>query len=67
MNKIDLLKKLEEMIHSYITDAEVSNELIKNITPTQIKYILAGLESNKIKEYTLEDKEWIKDIYFYFC
>lgn len=67
MNKAELIKKLEEIINSYIMDDKVAKELIKHIDPLKIKYILGELERHKVKEYTLEDKEVIKDIYFYYC
>lgn len=63
----ELLEKLEEIIDSYIVDKEIDKELIENLNPTKIKYILAELEKHKIKELSRIDREVIKDIYFYYC
>lgn len=67
MNKNELLKKLEVIIYNYIEDETFANELIKFIESTKIKYVLSELEINKKKDYIFEDKELIKDIYFYYC
>ena len=67
MDKIELLKRLEEMLKQYIEDEEVAEKLIKDIEPFRIKYILGELDRNKTKDYSSEDKEVIKDIYFYYC
>lgn len=67
MDKIELLKRLEEILKQYIENEEIAEELIKYIEPLRIKYILGELDRNKTKDYSDQDKEVIKDIYFYYC
>ena len=67
MDKNLLLKELERLIKKYIDDEEYCNLLIKKISITNIKGILAMVDEKKNKNYTIEDLEIIKDIYYFFC
>lgn len=67
MDKGELFLNLKKLIDYYIENKEVANELISEIEPSKVKYILGELDEKKIKEYSAEDKEVIKDIFFYYC
>jgi homoaconitase/3-isopropylmalate dehydratase large subunit len=67
MNKEELTIILEGLIKRYIEDKDLSDELIKSLEPSKVKYILGELDTNKSKDYDLEDRCLIKDIYFYYC
>lgn len=67
MGKEELFLKLKKLIDSYIENKEFSNELINEIEPSKVKYVLGELDKKKFKEYSAEDKELIKDIFFYYC
>ncbi|TDX53271.1 hypothetical protein [Orenia marismortui] len=65
--KNKLLIELQKIIDRYIEDNNYAEKLKQEISPLKIKYVLGELEKNKIKEYSSEDREIIKNIYFYFC
>jgi len=65
MEKNELLIRLKTIIEEYINDN--SDELMNDIAPNRVKYILGELEQRKVKEYSPEVKRIIKDIYFHFC
>lgn len=66
-NRNELLNRLELIIYSYIENESFAKELIKHIESLKIKYVLAELDKNKNREYSVEDIELIKDIYFHYC
>lgn len=67
MNNATLEQILKRLIDSYISDQTIVKELVKEIEPSKVKYILGEIGKNKNKEYSPEDKEDIKDIVFYYC
>ena len=44
MSKEELFLNLKELIDYYIKNKEVSNELINEIEPSKVKYILGELD-----------------------
>jgi hypothetical protein len=67
MNEKQLFKNMKELIDKYVENKEIATELVGKIEPLKIKYILGELDRNKTKDYCADDKEVIKDIYFYYC
>ena len=67
MNNTDLIVNLEGLIKRYIDDKDVVKELIKNIEPSKVKYVLGEIDKYRSKEYSSGDKDLLKDIYFYYC
>ncbi len=63
----ELLGRLRELVDGYIADPAVVVRLKANVEPLKVKYVLAELESNRIREFSAADQDWIKEIYFNFC
>lgn len=67
MNETELIANLEILVKRYVCDKVVQQYLIKNITPSRTKFILAELDEHKTNEYSKDDLNLIKDIAFYYC
>lgn len=67
MNKNELKDKLRYLVTEYIEDEEHILEIIKYVDNSKAKYVLGEIDRHKTREYSRDDKETIKDIYFYYC
>ena len=67
MNEDELLIELQRIIEEYITDTEMVEYLTECVKQLKIKHIIAEMDKNKNKEYSHEDRETIRDIYFCYC
>ncbi len=67
MCKDELLRVLEEIIRCHVGDKEIANELIRYVESLKIKYVIHELDRLNINDFSLEEKELLKDAYFYFC
>ena len=63
----ELLKRLEEIVETYISDPILQSKLRESIDPLKVKYVLNELEISKNKPFNDSDKNDIKNIYFNFC
>lgn len=63
----ELKEKLVYLVTEYIEDNELVSEIMKYVDNPKAKYVLGEIERHKSKEYSIADKEIIKDIYYYYC
>lgn len=67
MNKDKLIANLNYLVDKYIVDKQIKIGLQEYINNQKAKFVLGEINRNKIKDFTDDDKEIIKDIYFYYC
>ena len=67
MDKDQLISNLVYLVNKYIDDENTKIQLLKSTIDPKAKYVLGEIERHKNADYTKDDKEIIKDIYFYFC
>lgn len=67
MNKEELLVNLEYLLEKYIVDYQTKIRLIEHFEISQLKFVLAEIDINKSCDYDAADRDFLKDIYFYYC
>lgn len=67
MDEQKLIYELNRLYEYYGVNIKFIQNIPEKQIAREVKGILANLENQKKCEYTMEDSEVIKDIYFYYC
>lgn len=65
----DIKERLESLIESYIADSILQEDLLKLLKEGQgvgMKGLIYSLDEHKVREFTSSDKEFLKEVFFYF-